>query len=227
MSKQFEVPIDTYHQYLLEAFSALSNSLTLLDYAEKEHEDDNEKYDLTLEAGMKSRYAFLLASSGLEAAANALLLSLEISTKQYEEYEKLSTLLKFEIFCLYKGKHLARNNSLYQKIKEVVKCRNEFVHPKPRNVTTAYSNETHDVEFLIEKTKNNSYPLSFSLFEPKHTLSAIKDILTFVSWIVFDTCNYSVKDGSLLLGLNSSGNTGTLVILSKEHKIDIRSFGEF
>lgn len=220
------ITIDTYHEHMCEAFSALRSGLSFLQQAEEREEDDAEKHWLFLDAGKQCRYAFLLAANALEAAANALLLGLGTSRSLYEDFEKLQTLLKFEVVCLAHGKKLDRGNDLYARVKDVVKCRNEFVHPKPRKATGKLTPDGRDVEINIAKTKARCYPTALSLFEPRHALEAIGDILAFVSWIVFDVCEYDTQDGSMRLGHGSRISSGDVILLAEEYGFDARSFGE-
>lgn len=224
--KEPHITIDTYHEFMCEAFSALRSGLSLLKEAEDREEDDAHRHWLYLEAGMQCRYAFLLAANALESAANALLLGLETSNALYNDFEKLSTLLKFEIVCMAHGKKLDRGNDLYAKIKEVVKCRNEFVHPKPRKATASLTPNGKDVEINVTRTKSRDYPTYFSMFELKHARQAVGDILYFLAWVVFDICEYSIKDGALRLGYESFGSSGSVILLADEYGFDTRTFGE-
>ncbi len=220
------ITIDTYHEFMCEAFSALRSGLSYFKSAEAHDEDDAHRHWLCVEAGMQCRYSFLLATNALESAANALLLGLETSRALYDDFEKLPTLLKFEVVCIALNKKLDRGNHLYSRIKEIVKCRNEFVHPKPRKAKGKLTSDGQDVEILVTRTKTRDYPTCFSLFEPKHALQAIKDILCFLSWVVFDICGHSVKDGVMRLGYGSFSGSGDIIILAKEYDLDIRTFGE-
>ncbi len=148
------ITIDTYHEQMCEALCALRSGLRFYENASQLEEDDLEKGDLYLDAGMQCRYAFLLAANALEAAANALLLELDSSRALYEDLERLQTLLKFEVVCLAHGKKLDRGNALYGGIVDVVKCRNEFVHPKPRKTWVELTQDGSDVEISVSKTKN-------------------------------------------------------------------------
>jgi hypothetical protein len=221
------ITINTYHEYMYEAFDSLRSGLELFREAEEcEEDDDLRKGWLYREAGIRCRYAFLLAANALEAAANALLLDLEISRALYEDFEKLSTLLKFEVVCMAHGKKLDRGNDLYGRMREIVQCRNEFVHPKPLKATGELTSDGLDVEIKVKRTKKRGYPTSFSLFEPGHSRDAISDILRFVSWVVFEVLEFKIRDGSLRLGYGSMGQTGTVLSLAEEYGFDIRTFGE-
>jgi len=224
--KEPYITIDTYHEFMLEAFSALRSGLSYLKEAQEYEEDDHHRHWMFVESGMQCRYAFLLAANALEAAANALLLGLGTSSALYSDLEKLPTLLKFEIVCISLGKKLDRGNDLYAKIKEVVKCRNEFVHPKPRKATGRLTSDQKDVEIVVSKTKSREYPTYFSIFEPKHSQQAVGDILSFLAWVVFDICEFSIKDGTMRLGYGSYSSSGDITILAHEYGFDTRTFGE-
>lgn len=220
------ITIDTYHEYMCEAFSALRSGLSFLNEAQQYEEDDHHRHSMYIESGMQCRYSFLLAANALEAAANALLLGLGTSSALYSDLEKLPTLLKFEIFSISLGKQLDRGNDLYAKIKEVVSCRNEFVHPKPRKAGGRLSPDKKDVEIVVKKTKSRDYPIYFSIFEPKHSLQAVADILSFLAWVVFDLCGFSIQEGTMRLGYGSYSSSGDMLILAEEYGLDIRTFGD-
>ena len=220
------ISIDTYHEHMCEAISALRSGLAYQHEAENREDDDLEGGWLYRNSGILCRYAFLLASNALEAAANALLIGLEISHSLYEDFEKLPTLLKFEVVCIAHGKKFDRSNSLYGRMKEIVQCRNEFVHPKPRKTTIEPTLDGLDTEIKVKKTKTMGYPTSFSLFEVKHALDAIGDILRFVAWVTFDILELNIKDGSMCLGYDSMMSTGDVILLAEEYGFDARTFGE-
>src|SRR4051812_15954768 len=106
------VAISTYHEYMIEATSALRLGLDFhkkfLELPENTTSDSSGYF-----AAMNCRYAFLMIANSLEAAANALLLSKRYSNDYYQELEKLNTLLKFKLFCNLQGKQLDSGNVLY------------------------------------------------------------------------------------------------------------------
>ena len=209
---------------MCEAFEALRIGLGFASEAKTHDQDSLVANDLNCGAGMQCRYAFLLAANALEAAANAVLLGLETGQASYSDLERLPTLLKFEIFCLAKGKTLDRGDNLYACVKDAVKCRNAFVHPKPTKAPTELSSDGSTVDIITSRTKTKGYPTYFSVFEPDHSRDAIGHILAFLSWVVFDICKYEQKAGCLLLGYESYGSTGSVSIVGEEHGFDLRTF---
>ncbi len=209
-----------------EAFDSLRLGLKNLADAKSRNEDDNVTNWQAVSAGMYCRYAFLLAANALEAAANALILGMKTSNASYSDLEKLPTLLKYEVFCLARGKELDRGNAIYARVKDVVRCRNAFVHPKPMNASFQLSGDGKEVEFRVPKTGTREHPTYYSIFEPNHACEAIGDILAFVSWVVFDVCAYEQKEGVMLIGYESYATTGSISLVGTEHGFDLRSFKE-
>jgi hypothetical protein len=211
MAEKYVTRVSTYHEYLNEATAALHLGL---------------KYP-GLAGDLFCRYSLLLIANSLEAAANAMLLSLNLDKDYYDELEKLGTLLKFKTYCNFKGKKLDNGNVKIARIKDLISCRNEFVHPKPKQVLFNLNFDTNQVEFDLVKTKNRNYPLYFSEIKHNHTLTALEDVLSFVSSVCFDICELNVKDGSMMLGIGSCSSTGDIDILGHENQIkfDHRSFG--
>lgn len=97
------ISISTYHEYILEAIYALRYAFTLYEKAKLLPADQGAD-DSIIIAEINWRYSFLMISNSLEAAANALLLSLNLEKEYYEELERTNTLVKFKIFCCFMGK---------------------------------------------------------------------------------------------------------------------------
>jgi len=220
--------ISTYHEYILEGISALNLGLQF--YKEFQKVPDEVGSDPSGSyAAFNCRYAFLMIANSLEAAANALLLSRNLESSYYEELEKLNTLLKFKVFCNLIGQNLDKGNQYYGRVKEIIACRNEFVHPKPRRVTYEIDNLKSDIVFNIKRTKTRNYPHYFNEIRPEHSLTALQDTLAFLAWVCFDICKFKIEEGALLLGLNSYGSTAEIDIIAAEYELlfDTRTFGRF
>lgn len=218
-----EYTISTYHEYLEEGIISLHSALIFINKAKKST-NNNSKY-LT-KANINSRYAFLMFANSLEAAANAFLLNLELSEESYKELEKLSTLSKIHLYCDMKNIEVDKGNTMNSQIQEIIKCRNEFVHPKPKNIEVDLSN--NNPVFLTKKTKSKEYPLYFSEIKFEHALEAVKDILKFLAWVCFDVCKFNIEDGVFIIGYNISKDSKIIADFSKAAKIhlDLRTFGK-
>jgi hypothetical protein len=222
-----ETAISTYHEYILEGISALNLGLQF----HKEHlkiPEDVGSDSSGIYAEINCRYAFLMIANSLEAAANALLLSRKLEKSYYEEVEKLNTLLKFQLFCSLVGQNLNKGHNYYANVKEIIACRNEFVHPKPQRVIYEIEENTSNLIFNIKRTKIREYPHYFNEIRPKHSLIALKDTLGFLSWICFDICKFKIEEGAMILGVNSYSSTGEIDIIASEYNLtfDTRTFGK-
>ena len=222
-----QASISTYHEYILEAIYALRHGLKFFEQAKLVPPDVGSDHSMFI-AEINSRYSFLMISNSLEAAANALLLSLNLDKEYYEELEKTNTLVKFKLFCDFMGKRLDQGDVRYSRIKDIISCRNEFVHPKPQKATYNIDIDTSQIVFDIKKTKNRNYPTYFSEIKPEHVLLALEDCLKFLSWVCFDNCKLDIQDGALRLGLGSYGSTSDIDAIGHDYKIkfDKRTFGK-
>lgn len=177
-------------------------------------------------AYLHTRYSFIMISNSIEAAANAFLISLNFNKEYYEELERLNTLLKFQIFCDLNGKRLNQEDVKYARIKEIINCRNEFVHPKPKINVNSTSDDSAII-YDFKKTKTRNYPLYFIMINPYQVIDALEDTLTFISWICFDICKFGIKEGAMKLGLDSTESRAEILDIGElySRSFDRRSFG--
>ena len=82
-------------------------------------------------AEIHCRYSFLMIANSLEAASNALLLSLNLDKGYYEELERTSTLIKFKLFCDFNGHRLDQGDIKFARVKDIVASAGEIDHPAP------------------------------------------------------------------------------------------------
>jgi hypothetical protein len=222
-----QTSISTYHEYILEAICSLRHGLAFYENAKQLPTDTGSDQSMLI-AKMNCRYSFLMISNSMESAANALLLSLNLDKEYYEELERTSTLVKFKIFCDFLGKRLDQGDIKFGRIKDIISCRNEFVHPKPRKANFQIDNSTSEIMFEAKSTKNRKYPTYFSEIKPPQVLTALEDTLIFISWVCFDICKLEIKDGALKLGFGSYGSTADIDIIGNHYEIkfDKRTFGQ-
>jgi len=83
--------------------------------------------DFMEELYINSRFAFMMACLALESGANALIESSpNISSALYQDFEKLRTISKYELFALLRGKPLDRGDAIYNQVIKVVALRIKF-----------------------------------------------------------------------------------------------------
>jgi hypothetical protein len=175
------------------------------------------------EAELFSRYAFLLASNALENCAHSILANSEkLSSSLLEDIDKIGTINKFEIFALIHGSTVNRGDGRYSKIREVIKCRNAFVHPKNLMVPV----ESDGVRGIPRVVGNRNYPLAFEFMEIEQVAHMIGDILRFISWVVFDVCKYKIEEAPHLISDDSQWWMNDLEVGERLWGYDFRSFGD-
>ena len=152
-----QTSISTYHEYILEAIYTLRHGLSFYERAKLIPPDIGSDQSMII-AEINCRYSFLMISNSLESAANALLLSLNLDKEYYDELERTSTLVKFQLFCDFRVERLNQGDIKFGRIKDIVSCRNEFVHPKPRKANYSIGNLTSEIKFDVKSTKNRNYP---------------------------------------------------------------------
>ncbi|MFN8358772.1 MAG: hypothetical protein U0264_02555 [Candidatus Kapaibacterium sp.] len=227
MLEDNQTPISTYHEYILEAISALRFGLSYYKQALQVPADVGSDPSMH-HAELFCRYSFLMISNSLEAAANTLLLSLKFEKVSYDELEKLGTIAKFQLYCELTKKKLNRSDVRLSRVKDIITCRNEFVHPKPKVVNFRIDKDSSEIVFDIKRTNTRNYPKYFIELKPLQVLTALDDTLNFISWVCFDICQFDIVDGSFLLGLGTNTQNADLDIIGYEHKIkfDQRTFGQ-
>ncbi len=225
--KTNQTSISTYHEYILEAIYALRHGLAFYENAKQVPSDIGSDQSMII-AEINCRYAFLMTINSIEAAANALLKGLITDNKYYSELERLSTLTKFKIFCDLNSQRLETGHHLLGNITELLNCRNEFVHPKPRLVSYTLDDETSEIKYDIKLSGNRKYPNYFNEVKPSHALTAVQDTLAFISLVCFDICKFEIKEGASKLGLGSYGSTADIDIIGNDYgiKFDKRTFGQ-
>jgi hypothetical protein len=222
-----ETSISTYHEYILEAIASILFGMKLHDERSRLG-DDNGSDSYGLMRDMYGRYSFIMIANSIEAAANALLLSLKTDRDYYKELEGLNTIFKFRLFCNSMNTTLDMGNARVSFIKDIISCRNEFVHPKPRTVEYTIEEKTGIQTYKIKTTKNRQYPHYHSEITLSHSIQALQDTLSFLAWVCFDVCLLEIQDGCFRLGFNSYGSTGDILYISMKRgiKFDERTFGK-
>lgn len=222
------IPAHYFSGFMQEVFSSLLLAKRLMSMPDETHNgtDGVLEREATATIGFHVRHAFLVCVTALEAAANGLIASISDNRKSIiEDLEKLATVTKFEIFAIAHGKHIERSSDKFEKIKKWIKCRNDFVHPKPCRVDITIRDDGHEFDIKVKKCGNRDYPLAFDFIEFRHSVWFAEDLLSFVAWVVFDTCGFSIKDGAQLIGANTVFHSADAFKVRHEFGFDTRSVG--
>lgn len=188
-------------------------------------EGDNSHYpdEMLSDAGVFARYAFLLACNAFENCAFTILQnSDQIDRSLLEELERLRILTKFEVFALANGTTLPRGDERFGKVRQVIRCRNDFVHPKGIQITIAENGKA-----VGRKAGPSDYPMAFDFIEIEQVIKMIGDILRFIAWVVFDLANFGLSEGAKLINGEIKWWTADFHAAKSKWNYDLRSLGDF
>lgn len=207
---------------MFESLALIEKAASLYALQNKEHdEEDNLRFQSM--ALYYIKHAFLMTTFSHEAAANALIYSIDCSNLLRERADTLSVPAKCEFFCITRGKKLDLGNNIHEKFSNIIKTRNSLVHPKPRKIPMVETNDGTDYEF----DKNiKTPPHHFYMFlDLNYSLDSIASTLRYFSWILFDTCKLNISEGSTLIGAGTCGFIGPAKRLATQYDWDFRTFG--
>lgn len=100
------------------------------------------------------RTSILFCSIALECAANCSLSIVEVSSECRQDLDKLSPINKFETVARLRDCEFNRGENVCQKVVEIAKIRNMYVHPKIANIPV-------DLDEL--KDAGDAYAISISM----------------------------------------------------------------
>lgn len=155
-----------------------------------------------------ARASISASALALECGANCLISSTDASSGLLAELDKLPVVAKYETFLRFRDatNTLDRGRAEVQKIKELVKVRNDYVHPKTRHIKTDIGKHRAKgklVEFPIEMHsdtwKGLGIPKSDVFWSADNALSVVHAVTAFFSYLVFDLMEADPKEIAYLL----------------------------
>ncbi len=159
--------------------------------------------DNSYQMNRHARASILSSALALESAANSLLRSLELSTGFAEELDKLPVLAKFDVYlrCKQTNLQLDRGRMEVQRVRELLRARNDYVHPKVQTIPTDVSSPEEQGERLVlplsltgqmwDAVKIPKRPMFWSADSAQSALSAT---VGFLKLIVQDCANLSPEE---------------------------------
>lgn len=130
----------------------------------------------------------------LEAAANCLVARFQYSSRMKDMVERFQPLEKFEFVAWHiSDDRLDRGREVVQSIAELFALRNEYVHPKVRQVTTAFHQATAQIEQASEQwptLKISRATQDWEYTSAKRCLVVADD---FLSHFLIDLCKFTPK----------------------------------
>lgn len=164
-----------------------------------------------------SRSSILNSTLSIEAAANCCLHHINGSKQFIDEVEKTTTFAKLDLFALsYSKKKIDRGCFHYQKVAELKKVRDSFVHPKKLRIPVELSIDEEKHEDFIELGLNfegNPYPAtkidrSSMFWFSNDAKSALESIFDFYGYFFVDLLELKPEE---ILGV-----LGNAIVLSNE-----------
>lgn len=185
---------------------------------ELNHKELIEKYKDDMSATL-ARASIINSIFLLECAANALLYSLEMSSKFNSDIEKLPAISKFEFFIksIKEEDIFDRGCKEIQLISELKLLRDTYVHPKILKITyeRCPDNRYQMKSSIKNHTQINKNPFLWGEYD---AIIALKSICNFFNKYFLEWCDFSVEH--ILDLLFSNHQTSPYEALGK-HSIDL------
>lgn len=187
-----------------------------------------------------ARASVLASALSVECAANCLLATLDLSKSLADEFDKMTPLGKIEAYLRLAGvEQLSRGRVEVAKVVELVKARNEHVHPKAiRMAGRLQSPQDGGTEWLVPMTfqgtnyQNLNIPKQSMLWNASSSLAALEAVAGFYAYLFRDLIKAAEKDidGMLLSRMEVEGNEMPDIYMpgiADEIMSELRSAGAF
>jgi len=136
-----------------------------------------------------TRSAVVFCSLALESAANCCLDVLSLQKGAFEDFEKLQTLGKFDLFLRHTPKKgtLDREHKLVRPIRNLISCRNTVVHSKVQT--------DRAVKGRIEPKiwEPLGLPHNLAYWQPLHAVKCFTVVSDFLNFFFFELCGFPLE----------------------------------
>lgn len=156
-----------------------------------------------------ARAAVIACALTVESCANCLLDSLDIASQSANEIERLPTMTKFDVCIRIHSsglKSINRGDSRVAKIAELLKLRNEFVHPKRHALDAEWGGSESPGEYRIEfQYSDKSHvllgiPKTSLHWNSAHARSVAESTFVFFDYLFRDLLQFDVGEVYHLVG---------------------------
>jgi hypothetical protein len=136
-----------------------------------------------------TRSSILSAALCLESAANCCLDFLQLQKPSHDDYEQLKTLSKFDLFLHYlrPDAELDREHNLVRPIRNLLSCRNEYVHSK-----VALDNIDNAIH-ILKTWEPLGLPHNLEFWQPLHAVKVFTVTCDFLNHFFFELCGLSLE----------------------------------
>lgn len=148
-------------------------------------------------ASSYAKTAILAAVFALEAVANELIHSLNLSVKKFEEIDYGGIRRKYAFFMEQRGMTgFDEQGSEVSGLKDLVRFRNRQVHSKP-DLETLDEDADGSLRYpQVESTPHLNIPYRSMFVEPKHAIAALKASDSFLEIFFLTWCGMSRKEAT-------------------------------
>ena len=180
---QFNVPTKYRHVPFLELLASAAFQHNQATLTEK-----------PFEISMYSRASIVASALSIECAANCLASSLELTKALRDEIEKMPALSKIEICLQFKGASgFNRGTIEVSRIAELIRARNDFVHPKIGSVPgTLAAPEDNGAEWIFPITLDSAHhshlniPKTHLFWSRTDSLKVLNSVASFYHYVFID-----------------------------------------
>jgi len=148
-----------------------------------------------------ARHSIVIASITIECAANCILSSANIEKSLKAEFEKLSPLSKINACLHVSGKRLESGRIEVQRMAELIKARNEYVHPKiviggaeigmPQDAGHEW---IMDLRLPVSYRDGLGIPKSSAMWSVDSSKRVLQHLTAFYAWLVDDVLAFDPRE---------------------------------
>ena len=182
-----------------------------------------------------ARASVMASALSIECAANCLLGSAELPTALLNDLDKISALSKIDsALRLRSASQLDRGRNEIQKVAELIKARNDYVHPRATTIKADIAPpEDAGENWLLPMSLDGEYwtaigiPKKAMFWSKDSSLAALKAISEFFKYVFVELLNASDDElHSMLPSLMQVGDVQILAVF-EEFRSELKSALEF
>ncbi|WP_370256178.1 hypothetical protein [Marisediminitalea sp.] len=174
-----------------------------------------------------ARSSIVASMFALESAANCLLNSLDLNRKLNDELDRLTLLAKFDVFLKWSGfETLNRGRAEVQSIMEVVRARNDYVHPKVMKLEAKLSPKDSNKDCISFSVMTNTRPSTKISKCPMYwsdidCLAVLKVTVDFLSYLVEEVMSLAPQEAHKVFSSRIQESDIHIMLLHPELKNEL------
>ena len=182
-----------------------------------------------------ARASVMASALSVECAANCLLNSLDLPSALLNDLDKISALSKIDsAIRLRSDSKLDRGRNEVQKIAELIKARNDYVHPRATNIKADVAlPEDAGENWLLPMSLDGEHwpaigiPKKAMLWSEDSSLATLKAVAAFFKYVFVEVLDASMDElHSMLPSVMQMGDVQILAIF-EEFRSELKSANEF